>query len=80
MDGDLDLYLMTNFFYDPRGKTPPNARIVTRKNGRIFVTPEYEKFYGITSINGNIVNHDTVGQSDRLLTVSYTQLTLPTKA
>ena len=25
------------------------------------------KFYGITSINGNIVNHDTVGQSDRLL-------------
>ena len=68
MDGDLDLYLMTNFFYDPRGKTPPNARIVGRdKTGKVIVMPEYKKFYGITSINGNIVNHDTVGQSDRLL-------------
>ena len=68
MDGDLDLYLMTNFFYDPRGKTPPNARIVGRdRSGKVIVMPEYEKFYGITSINGNIVNHDTVGQSDRLL-------------
>ncbi len=68
MDGDLDLYLMTNFFYDPRGKTPPNERIVGRdRTGEIFVFPKYKKFYGITSINGDIVNHDTVGQSDRLL-------------
>ena len=43
MDGDLDLYLMTNFFYDPRGKTPPNARIVGRdKSGKVIVMPEYE--------------------------------------
>ena len=66
LDGDLDLYLMTNFFYDPRGKT--TERIVGYdRNKKVIVFPKFKKFYGITGIKGAIVSHDTVGQSDRLL-------------
>ena len=70
-DGDLDLYLLTNFFYDPRGLiTEP---IVGMVDGKPAVLPDFEKFYGITGVTqgaetGRIsVLHDSVGQDDILL-------------
>ena len=72
LDGHLDLYLMTNFFYDPRGKTNKSIAIMG-KDGKPTIHPDYSKFYGITDIKpgdtpGAIrVDWDTVGQSDFFL-------------
>jgi hypothetical protein len=84
-DGNLDLYLLTNFFYDPRGLI--TEQIVGMKDGKPAVLPAYEKFYGITSITpgskpGEInIQHDTIGQSDILLKNNgdrtFTRLTPP---
>lgn len=71
LDGDLDLYLMTNFFYDPRGKT--TEEIVGMVGGKPRVLPAFQKYYGIISVKQGLgpgqfnVEHDTVGQSDRLV-------------
>lgn len=71
LDGDLDLYLMTNFFYDPRGKLA--EPIVGMFEGKPRVLPEFEKFYQITGVKtgpalGQVnVDHDTVGQLDRFV-------------
>ncbi len=71
LDGDLDLYLMTNFFYDPRGKV--TSGIVGMVNGKPQVMPTFKKFYGITKVrkipgtNNLHVAHDTIGQPDRLV-------------
>jgi len=71
LDGDLDFYLMTNLYYDPRGKTyKPIAGIV---NGKPSILPEFQKYFGITKIRrgakpGSIsIDHDSVGQPDRLV-------------
>ena len=70
-DGDLDFYLMTNFYYDPRGKT--NKAISGMVNGRPGIMPGFEKYYGITKIRrgpqpGSLsIDHDSVGQPDRLV-------------
>lgn len=71
LDGDLDFYLMTNFFYDPRGKT--NQPISGMVNGQPSILPGFEKYYGITKIRrgaqpGTIaIDHGSVGQPDRLV-------------
>lgn len=69
-DGNLDLYLMTNFFYDPNGKTTEQI-VTTGADGRPIVLPKFQKYYGITGVNQGpngalTVNHDTVGQADIL--------------
>lgn len=70
-DGDLDFYLMTNFFYDPRGKT--NKQIAGILNGRPSILPGFQKYYGITRVTkgaqpGTIaIDHDSIGQPDRLV-------------
>ena len=71
LDGDLDCYLMTNFYYDPRGKTDkPIAGII---DGKPSIMPGFEKYYRITKIRrgaqpGSIlIDHGAVGQPDRLL-------------
>ena len=70
-DGDLDFYLMTNFYYDPRGKT--NKPISGMVNGRPSIMPGFEKYYGITKVKrgsrpGTIaIDHSSVGQPDRLV-------------
>ena len=71
LDGDLDFYLMTNFYYDPRGKSlKPISGIV---NGKPSIMPGFEKYYEITKIRrgtqpGTIsIDHEAVGQPDRLV-------------
>jgi hypothetical protein len=70
-DGDLDFYLMTNFYYDPRGKS--NKPITGMLNGRPSVMPGFEKYFDITKIRkgaqpGTLaIDHDAVGQPDRLV-------------
>ncbi|MGK0188931.1 MAG: hypothetical protein ACI9R3_004745 [Verrucomicrobiales bacterium] len=71
LDGDLDLYLMANFYYDPRGKL--EEPIVHMVNGKPEVLARNRKYYEIVGIDRDgpdgIVNvqHDTVGQPDRLV-------------
>jgi enediyne biosynthesis protein E4 len=71
LDGDLDLYLMTNFYYDPRGKR--EEPIVGMVEGKPEVLPQFKKYYEVVGVRPNgadgIVNveHDTVGQPDRLV-------------
>ncbi|MEN8865698.1 MAG: FG-GAP-like repeat-containing protein [Akkermansiaceae bacterium] len=71
LDGDLDFYLMTNFYYDPRGKTDkPIAGMI---NGRPSILPDFQKYFEITKIRrgaqpGSIsIDHGAVGQPDRLV-------------
>ena len=70
-DGDLDFYLMTYFYYDPRGKV--ESQISGVIDGRPSIMPGFEKYYGITKIRpgarpGTIsIDHDAVGQPDRLV-------------
>ena len=70
-DGDLDFYLMTYLYFDPRGKT--DKPITGMVNGKPSILPGYEKYYGITKIRpgsrpGTIkIDHDAVGQPDRLV-------------
>lgn len=71
LDGDLDLYLMTNFYYDPRGKL--EEPVVGMVNGKPQVLPRNQKYYEIVGLDRDgqdgVVNvqHDTVGQPDRLV-------------
>ncbi|MCP4847263.1 MAG: RNA-binding protein [Verrucomicrobiaceae bacterium] len=86
LDGHLDLYLMTNFFYDPEGQRS-EAIVARGKDGKPMVLPKFRKFYGITGITRGdtpdsiTVNHDSVGQSDHLMrnngNGTFTALTRP---
>ena len=74
LDGHLDLYLMTNHYYNPDGMPHPNDPIVGRgKDGKPEILPKFRKYLGITGIKPGetpgsiIVNHDSVGQSDHML-------------
>ncbi|MEM7395138.1 MAG: VCBS repeat-containing protein, partial [Verrucomicrobiota bacterium] len=55
-DGDLDLYLLTNKYYNPKGKLPENLNVVGTRPGRvrgaedIFIKPEYEKYVVIKEV------------------------------
>ena len=71
LDGDLDFYLMTNYYNDPRGKTDkPVSGLV---DGKPSILPDFQKYFHITGIvpgarpNSITINHDTVGQPDRLV-------------
>lgn len=88
LDGHLDLYLMTNFFYNPDGPPTKNEPVVGRgKNGKPVILPKFRKFYGIAAIKPGIapgsitVDHDSVGQPDRLLqnngNGTFSELTRP---
>ena len=71
LDGDLDFYLMTNFYYDPRGKT--NKPISGLVNGKPGIMPGFEKYYEVSRVRrgrqpGTIsIDHSAVGQPDRLV-------------
>jgi hypothetical protein len=71
LDGDLDFYLMTNFYYDPRGKL--DKPISGMVNGKPSIMPGFEKYYGVTKVRrgaqpGSIlIDHEAVGQPDRLV-------------
>jgi hypothetical protein len=62
LDGDLDMYLLTNRYVLPHGRpaTPP-VKIV---NGRPAILPEYEKYFDFKP-DGNV--DDRAGRSDALL-------------
>ena len=54
LDGDLDLYLLTNKYYHPDGKIASNANIVRRsRTGQIEIVPEYERYVKLTGIRKN---------------------------
>lgn len=71
LDGDLDFYLMTNFYYDPRGKT--DKPISGMIDGKPSIMPGFEKYYRITKVRrgtqpGSILlDHSSRGQPDRLV-------------
>ena len=70
-DGDLDFYLMTNFYWDPRGKT--DKPITGMIKSRPSIMPGFEKYFGITKVLRGaqpgtlLIVHDAVGQPDRLV-------------
>ena len=71
LDGDLDFYLMTNFYYDPRGKSDkPIAGMV---KGKPSIMPGFKKYFGVTKVArgskpGTLaILHDSIGQPDRLV-------------
>ena len=54
LDGDLDLYLLTNKYYHPNGKTDSSANIVRRSRaGQIEIVPEYERYVKLTGVHQN---------------------------
>ncbi len=61
LDGDLDMYLLTNRYVPPNGRpaTPP----LTIVDGRPAILPEYRKYYDFTV--GNFLD-DRAGRSDAL--------------
>ena len=71
LDGDLDFYLMTNFYDDPRGKSEkPISGMV---DGKPSIMPGFEKYYEVTNVRrgakpGSIfIDHEIMGQPDRLV-------------
>jgi hypothetical protein len=73
-DGDLDLYLMTNLFYDPRGRAKDEDVLeVDTVNRRARVRPGYDKYYKITKVRRGpnpgdfYIERDKAGRRDWLL-------------
>ncbi|MFC4992319.1 VCBS repeat-containing protein [Rubritalea tangerina] len=63
-DGDLDLFLLCNRYYNPKGRpeTPP----FVMQNGKPLITPEFEKFYEIIDRGDGSYNVDSYGRADYL--------------
>jgi predicted nucleotidyltransferase len=65
LDGDLDLFLLTNRFYRAEGR--PKEPPFELQNGKTVVKPAYEKYYGLRQIGPTEYTMDEVGRPDRLL-------------
>ncbi len=65
LDGDLDLYLLTNRFYRPDGR-PREPPVAMDKNGVPYVRPEYERFYALREITPDRFGIDDYGRPDYL--------------
>lgn len=51
LDGDLDLFLLTNRFYHPDGKLPEDAQVLdVQPTGKVSVKPEFEKYVRISKV------------------------------
>ncbi len=51
LDGHLDLYLLTNKYYHPKGKLPENTPVATfDRNRNVILKPEYEPYLRITEV------------------------------
>lgn len=73
-DGDLDLYLMTNLLYDPRGRMSDQEVLeIDTVNRRARVRPGFEKYYKITKVRRGpnpgdfYIERDKTGRRDWLL-------------
>ncbi|MAE67905.1 MAG: RNA-binding protein [Phycisphaeraceae bacterium] len=64
LDGDLDLYVLTNRLYLPGGR--PKGDVGTMKDGKPHVLPQYEKYYGVFQTGPNDYTIEFVGRPDRL--------------
>ena len=64
-DGDLDLYLLTNRFYRPRGR-PRKPPVAFDKDGVPYVRPAYERFYALREISPGRFGIDDYGRPDYL--------------
>ena len=68
-DGDLDFFLLTNRFYHPQGKLPPDTPVLDMSTpGKISVKPEYAKYIRITGVDPNTkqVHWSDTGRHDYL--------------
>lgn len=65
-DGDLDLYLMTNLLYDPRGRASDDKVIeVDLQSRRARIRPEYDKYLKITKVKPGVKPGDIVIERDK---------------
>ncbi len=48
LDGDLDLFLLTNHYYHPDGKIPPDADVLDLSGAQPAIKPEYSRYIRIT--------------------------------
>ncbi|MGI9240922.1 MAG: CRTAC1 family protein, partial [Verrucomicrobiales bacterium] len=85
LDGDLDLYLLTNYFYHPGGRV--TGKISELRDGKPAILEQYRKYYGISAVakdpqsGGVRVSHDAIGDSDRFVRNdgdgTFTEITRP---
>lgn len=63
-DGNLDLYVLTNRYYNRDGY--PTETAMDMVGGKAYVLPKYEKFYAPVKISETEYRLDVVGRPDRL--------------
>lgn len=72
LDGDLDMYLVTNeFIWPPTNPVPELKEMLGQSNGKPVLMPPYDKFFRITgyrksAADGFDVKIDRTGQADYL--------------
>ncbi len=71
LDGNLDLFLLTNKYYHPEGKFPENAPVATMVNGKVVPKPEYARYVRIKGVRrdprGNVIaDWEDWGRPDHL--------------
>ncbi|MFT4641641.1 MAG: hypothetical protein ACI8T1_004984 [Verrucomicrobiales bacterium] len=51
LDGNLDLFLLTNKYYHPSGKLPANSPVAAMsKDGKVVLRPEFEPYVELTNV------------------------------
>ncbi len=77
LDGDLDVFVTAYQYVNPDGrpKTPP----VIERNGRYFVKPDYQKYYGVVQGVGGQPTFTNIGREDYLLQNNLAQVRDRTK-
>ena len=72
LDGNLDLFVLTNKYYHPKGKIPENAPVATlMMNGKVVPKPEFEPYVRIKKVRRGsrgevIADWEDWGRPDRL--------------
>lgn len=64
-DGDLDVYVLTNRLYRPGGK--PRQPPVAFQDGKPYILPEFQRYYGLRRVSDDRYEADVVGRPDYLL-------------
>jgi enediyne biosynthesis protein E4 len=64
-DGDLDVYLITNRYYQENGR-PAKPPWKTLPDGRAEVLPEYERYYALTEMQPGRYTIEEYGRADYL--------------
>lgn len=53
LDGNLDLFLLTNKYYHPEGKLADNTPVATVIDGKVVAKPEFERYIRIKEVRQN---------------------------